>query len=255
LYGASNSIIANNSISNQYIAIWMAGAVGIIVSGNNITNCQTKGIFVGDYSNIIQNRVTNTGSTNLPGGGYSGGVAILLSSNCAIAGNLIEDNAIGIAATTSGGLFGMVPGGPQGSIIYDNNFINNTNNVVNSAVMGASLGTIAIWNNGKIGNYWSDYFAKYPNAVEILNSGIGNTPYTIDSNNTDYYPLLAPYDISSNALKPINLLPSPTPTASPSQSPIITVSPSPTVSEFSWLAILPLALFILSIAVIVRHRK
>ncbi len=26
-------------------------------------------------------------------------------------------------------------------------------------------------------NYWSDYFAKYPNATEIDSLGVGDTPY------------------------------------------------------------------------------
>jgi len=51
------------------------------------------------------------------------------------------------------------------------------------------------WDNGypSGGNYWSDYQTRYPNAAEIDSSGIWNTPYVIDSNNTDYYPLMGPY--------------------------------------------------------------
>jgi hypothetical protein len=30
---------------------------------------------------------------------------------------------------------------------------------------------------------------KYPNASEVGNSGIGNTPYVVDSSNIDNYPL------------------------------------------------------------------
>jgi hypothetical protein len=46
------------------------------------------------------------------------------------------------------------------------------------------------WDNGKEGNYWGDYLTKYPNATEIDTSGIGNTPYVVDSNNTDHNPLM-----------------------------------------------------------------
>jgi hypothetical protein len=36
------------------------------------------------------------------------------------------------------------------------------------------------WDNGTYGNFWSNYTTKYPNAKEVGNSGIGNTPYTIE---------------------------------------------------------------------------
>ena len=48
------------------------------------------------------------------------------------------------------------------------------------------------WDNAAVGNYWSDYQTKYPNATEIGNSGIGNTPYIVDANNIDHYPLMKP---------------------------------------------------------------
>lgn len=65
------------------------------------------------------------------------------------------------------------------------------------------------WDNGSVGNYWSDYFTKYPNASEIGNSGIGDTPYVIDVNNLDNYPLMAHYTV----------LPSPSPTPEPQPEP------------------------------------
>lgn len=48
----------------------------------------------------------------------------------------------------------------------------------------------ASWDNGSIGNYWSNYSIKYPNAHEMGNTGIGNTPYVFNSYNVDNYPLL-----------------------------------------------------------------
>jgi hypothetical protein len=43
------------------------------------------------------------------------------------------------------------------------------------------------------GNYWSDYLTMYANATEIDSSGVWNTPYVIDANNTDHYPLVKPW--------------------------------------------------------------
>jgi hypothetical protein len=49
------------------------------------------------------------------------------------------------------------------------------------------------WDNGSIGNYWIDYLTKYPNASEIGNTGIGDTPYVLDEQNVDRYPLMYPW--------------------------------------------------------------
>jgi hypothetical protein len=51
------------------------------------------------------------------------------------------------------------------------------------------------WDNGyrSGGNYWSDYRTRYPKATENRSSGIWETPYVIDANNTDNYPLVAPW--------------------------------------------------------------
>jgi len=46
-----------------------------------------------------------------------------------------------------------------------------------------------VWDDGAgKGNYWSDYEDKYPDAEEI--EGIWDTPYVIDENNRDNYPIV-----------------------------------------------------------------
>jgi hypothetical protein len=49
------------------------------------------------------------------------------------------------------------------------------------------------WDNGSVGNYWSDYLTKYPNASEIGDTGISDTQYIIGSGNVDHYPLMYPF--------------------------------------------------------------
>lgn len=46
------------------------------------------------------------------------------------------------------------------------------------------------WDNGypSGGNHWSDY-----TGADINGDGIGDTPYIVDANNTDHYPLMTPY--------------------------------------------------------------
>jgi hypothetical protein len=47
------------------------------------------------------------------------------------------------------------------------------------------------FDNGKEGNYWSDYHGTDSNG-----DGIGDTPYVIDTQRSDRYPLTAPVNIS-----------------------------------------------------------
>jgi nitrous oxidase accessory protein NosD len=55
------------------------------------------------------------------------------------------------------------------------------------------------WDDGypSGGNYWSNYTGidEYsgPSQNETGSDGIGDTPYVIDENNTDRYPLMAPF--------------------------------------------------------------
>jgi parallel beta-helix repeat protein len=70
--------------------------------------------------------------------------------------------------------------------IFYNSFVNNTNQVI----FTNGLALANVWDNGSSGNYWSDYLTKYPNATQVDSSGVWNTPYLIDANNTDYHPLM-----------------------------------------------------------------
>jgi hypothetical protein len=76
--------------------------------------------------------------------------------------------------------------GSSDNAIYCNNFIGNSQQVT-------SDGSPNAWDNGSKGNYWSDYATRYPNASETDSSGVWNTPYVIDSNNIDRYPLKTQY--------------------------------------------------------------
>jgi len=67
------------------------------------------------------------------------------------------------------------------NVIYHNNFVNNTNHVEKDDSNG-------IWDNGEEGNYWDKY-----TGLDSDGDVIGNTPYVIDHNNQDNYPLLNPW--------------------------------------------------------------
>jgi parallel beta-helix repeat protein len=88
---------------------------------------------------------------------------------------------------------GIILNSTNNNLIYLNNFINNADNVY-------PTGSINIWNstlkmtytyNGNtytnyLGNYWDDYKEKYPDAEEIDSTGIWDTAYRIDSDESDH---------------------------------------------------------------------
>jgi nitrous oxidase accessory protein len=83
--------------------------------------------------------------------------------------------------------------------------------------------------NTIISNYWSDY-----NGTDSNKDGIGDKPYIIDEYNNDVNPLMLPIDFINTSTNP---------------------TPTPTVPELSWIAVVPLILSILSIAFLSRRRK
>jgi hypothetical protein len=102
------------------------------------------------------------------------------SNNIKIVSNIIKDNTVGIVGTM------------RNFRIYHNIFENNT---VQVSIMPSHFN---YWDDGSItsgGNYWSDYTTRYPDASEIDDSRIWNTPYVIDAANQDNYPLMGPWTV------------------------------------------------------------
>jgi parallel beta-helix repeat protein len=145
------------------------------VSSNNVTHNQEEGIWFYDSSDdntVSGNNVTANGD----------GIYFESSSdNNTFFGNNITANHIGIYLIYS-----------SGNTFYHNDFVNNTQQV-------SSDGLPNTWDNGypSGGNYWSDYTGvdekngPYQNLTG--SDGIGDTPYIIDANNTDRYPLMGPF--------------------------------------------------------------
>jgi len=102
------------------------------------------------------------------------GVYLYDSSSNTIFENNITDNEHGIYFYPS-----------SNNTIYHNNFVDNSEQV-------HSESSTKTWDNGypSGGNYWSDYKERYPDAQELDGSGIWDTPYVIDENNQDNYPLM-----------------------------------------------------------------
>ena len=140
-----------------------------IVSNNNITNNKHNGVYIYAawcYDNVIINN--NISENN---------IGIRRSSNVdstLITDNLIKDN-------NNYGIYQELSQSPE-CYIYLNRFIDNGIQAYdNSFVLKNS------WDNGTIGNFWSDY-----SGVDADDNGIGDTPYLIGgdgSGNQDNYPI------------------------------------------------------------------
>jgi parallel beta-helix repeat protein len=164
---SSDNSIVGNIIKDNSEGIWLHESLNISIVGNGITNNEI-GIEL-DYSSgnsIVDNSITNNSYY---------GIMLWPSSDNSIVGNIIKDNSEGIWLHES-----------LNNRFYHNNFIGNTQQVYSDD------GYANAWDNGypSGGNYWSDY-----NGTDANQDGIGDTPYVIDANNTDNYPLMVQYVI------------------------------------------------------------
>jgi len=105
------------------------------------------------------------------------GIYLEYSENNTVSGNNITNNSLGIQILDS-----------HSNTFYHNNLDNI--NQVNVTTHFPSY--VNFWNDNypSGGNYWSDYEERYPNATEIDGTGIWDTPYVIDENNQDNYPIV-----------------------------------------------------------------
>ena len=170
-YSSYTTIARNNVANNYYWGILIESAHNTIF-GNNIEN-NGDGVWLSGGSNntVSRNKITNN---TYPG------VWLYYTSYNIISENDITNNLWGVELESS-----------FNNRIYHNNLINNT-----LQVNGYSIN---VWDDGypSGGNYWSDYagvdlfVGRFQN--ETGSDGIGDTPYIIDTDNQDHYPLINPW--------------------------------------------------------------
>jgi parallel beta-helix repeat protein len=187
----NNNIIKGNNISNNQCGIELNwNASDNIITGNKLTNNDWIGIYLHFYSksnNITGNTVSNSKYGFYLRNSYSNNIKgnnvlknefsfyLILSGRNNISGNNISKHYE----------FGIyIINDSHNNLIYHNNFIGNIDNAYDECNNK--------WDDGKYGNYWSDFKIKYPDAKpKLFKPWMWDSPYEIQGgNNTDNCPLV-----------------------------------------------------------------
>ena len=173
LIECSNNSIAENEVENNHEGIVLDRSDNNSISENSVTNgWYGIKLYTSSNNSIVKN--------NIEASSWSGIILYSNSNNNSIVENNITRNGEGVSAMSSS----------LNNTIYHNNFVSNANQ---------AIAALALWDNGYPygGNFWSDYTGidvkSGPNQDQPRSDGIGDTPYVIDANNRDRYPLMNPY--------------------------------------------------------------
>lgn len=161
--GSTDNIIQNNIITDCGVGIYLRYNNGNNTVQGNKVQSNSRGINVGSSNNnrIIGNALTKSSDY---------GILVEHSNGNEAYDNIIANNRVAGIKFTGG----------NDNKIYHNNLIDNAQQVLLSI-------SFNIWDDGypSGGNYWSDYIGQDQDG-----DGIGDTPYIIDANNQDRYPLM-----------------------------------------------------------------
>ncbi len=237
LVSTTNSLITRNNVANNNYGIVLRGLFGPCalntITENRINANTWDGInLVNDHDdNIAKNYITNNQGNgiyspsksrgnsiignNITANRGEGIVLVYDSGNHTISENYIANNEHGIWLDTSsnnnvvgnaiianraGGIMLFYTYNPpfSNNRIYHNDFANSPEVVYTAHEFLPPLpAPPVIWDNGSEGNYWNQYHGSDNNA-----DGIGDTPYRINANFTDRFPLMKPVTVSSIAEPP-----------------------------------------------------
>jgi parallel beta-helix repeat protein len=181
VYSCANNTVRRNRVNYCTLqGIQLGGTEGNKISENTIENCgRGLAINYSSHNTVTTNVVRNC--TSDPGDG----IFLTSSQYNVLVANFISSNSHGVGLMASGD-----------SIFYHNNFVNNTYQVFDYAPIVGCGRSLDSWNTTypSGGNHWSDYNGtdayQGPYQNEIGSDGIGDTPYTVNANNTDNYSLM-----------------------------------------------------------------
>lgn len=177
------NLIYNNTVRNGR-GIW--ACYGDIVINNTVME-SARGISIAwGFNNIVYRNiiVNNQGP----------GLLKITGDNNTFYANYVANNDYGAFILNSGD-----------NVLFHNNFVGNGQQVKTDAAKIREFEGWAIYDtdlqggnfdNGKRGNYWSDYVGE-----DVNGDGIGDVPYVIDASRQDNYPLITPFDVDSIKIK------------------------------------------------------
>ena len=176
--GADSNTIAGNRVSGNQHGILNNKATTNLIWNNTVWDNE-YGIHSGGCWWPRDNRCENNIIGNhIHSNDY--GIYLTLSNNTTVVGNTVADNVEGIYVTDS-----------HNNSIYHNNIGRNSRQAFDDTDANH-------WDDGypSGGNYWSDYLGDdiYSGPGQDLpgSDGIGDTPYVIDMDSRDRYPLVSP---------------------------------------------------------------
>ncbi len=237
---SSNNSISGNNVTDNYYGIGLVGARAHMLRDNSITNnkhnFRVLGWALSDFANDVDDSNTADGkpiyywvskrdmavpidagyvalvnctsitvqNLNLSNNGQ--GLLLAYTTNSTITKNSITNNQYGIHLVyssnntiygnniTANNNYGIYLDGSSNNKFHHNNFTDNT-----QQAYILQPGFANIWDDGfpSGGNYWSNYAGADDNG-----DGIGDSPYIIDSDNTDRYPLIITSMIPEDTTSP-----------------------------------------------------
>lgn len=182
----SNTLLDGNGYELSGANLDIFDSCNVTVKNLTIAN-GVQGISIGRCSGVIVTNVTIRGTGDSLPFSQTWAISIQDGNHNQIIGNNIIDNMVGffLAETSNNTIqrnnvvnctnltFGVYDS--SNNLIYGNNFVNNSKVYVDEGIGSSSPTSVNVWDNGTLGNFWSDY--------------TGNGSYIIDANNIDYNPL------------------------------------------------------------------
>ncbi|UCH88930.1 MAG: right-handed parallel beta-helix repeat-containing protein [Thermoplasmata archaeon] len=174
LMSGGTQVFDTNAVGNTEAGLMMEFGTDYYIEGGVFVNGLTHGLklMYSDHNKINENIIESNNNS---------GISLISSDENEISSNSISNNDIGIDFQKS-----------ELNLIYYNNFIDNTDqvlfdqsqkNFMNSTYPG--------------GNYWSDYQGvdEYIDQFSEKSGrdGIGDKPHVLDANHVDHYPLMKPW--------------------------------------------------------------
>lgn len=177
-YASGSKVYNNKLVDNKYGFSADSNSGNNYIYNNQISSNNETGITIYSSLNSIHDNMISNNKIGIELLGY-------YAKNNTIYTNNITNNDVGVSLSSYA----------ANNTFYQNNFLDNT-----QQVSGESL-KLNFWNGNYSvgGNYWSDFTTRYPTAEdtksgpyqnETGSDNIWDSPYIIDANNVDNYPIV-----------------------------------------------------------------